>query len=178
MSRCSQSPPTGWSTAVRVPPSSQLTSAALVAPQLDAQMRVGQPLDEPGTPLDGDDGRRQVGVQVEVVHLEPPGQPVRVHVHQRQPSTLMHAGDDERRRRHPPRRPEPRREALHEDRLARAERPVEHDQVAGRTTPAMRAPSARVSSGVASVIMCDSHAIARARAKSSRSACIGAPFGP
>src|SRR4051812_31644818 len=81
------------------PPS--LVGVVVATGHHDVQPIRRQCLGQPMTPLDHRDRVLQAGVQVEVVQLGEPAQPVGVHVHQRRPpgQRWMHPRDHERRRR-------------------------------------------------------------------------------
>ena len=63
---------------------------------VDQQPALGELLGDPGTPLDDGDGVLDVDVEIQVVDLGDPAEPVGVDVHHRHPAALVHPGDDER----------------------------------------------------------------------------------
>ena len=81
-------------------------------------------------------------VQVEVVHLGQPAEPVGVHVHQGRAvgQRRVYPGDDERRRGDRAAYPQGLAQALYQGGLARAERPGQQHQVPGVQQPGQAAP--------------------------------------
>jgi hypothetical protein len=107
----------------------------------DLQPRLGQPLGDPLPPLDDGDRVLEGGVEIEVVELVDPAEPVGVDVHERRSRAQgrVHPSDHERRRGDVAADTEPVADPLGEGGLAGTELAAQHQQVAGPELPGQRA---------------------------------------